>query len=113
MSKQNNLKKIVGLKGRHDLEDEQFVNFFLLVQAKANEQGKIFYLDCGEGNITLIGNALAMDLSGWLIDQSDAQEFESYWLEDSYCVPDKFSKDECEEEWYLEDNTICINLITF
>ena len=54
-----------------------------------------------------------MDLSGWLINQSDAQEFESYWLEDSYCVPDKFSKFECEEEWYLEDKAICINLITF
>ena len=54
-----------------------------------------------------------MDLSGWLIDQSDAQEFESYWLEDSYSVPDKFSKFECEEEWYLEDDVICINLITF
>ena len=78
MSKQNNLKKIVGLKGKHDLEDEQFVNFFLLVQVKANEQGKIFYLDCGECNIALIGNALAMDLSGWLVYQSDAQKFESY-----------------------------------
>ena len=54
-----------------------------------------------------------MDLSGWLIDQSDAQEFESYWLEGSDYVPDKFIKDECEEEWYLEDNTIYINLITF
>ena len=61
----------------------------------------------------MIGNALAMDLSGWLIDQSDAQEFESYWLEGSEYVPDKFIKDECEEEWYLEDDAICINLITF
>ncbi len=113
MSKQNNLKEIVGLKGRNDLEDEQFVNFFLLVQAKANKQGKIFYLDCGEGNIALIGNALAMDLSGWLIDRSDAQEFESYWLEGSDYIPDKFTKFECEEEWYLKNNTICINLITF
>ena len=113
MSKHNYLMKIVGLKSRHDLEDEQFVNFFLLVQAKAKTQGKIFYLDCGEGNIALIGNALAMDLSGWLINKSDAQEFESYWLEGSKYVPDKFIKDECEEEWYLEDDAICINLITF
>ena len=113
MSKRNNLKKIVGLNSRHDIEDEQLVNFFLLVQAKAKEQGKIFYIDCSEGNIELIGNALAMDLSGWLIDQSDAQEFESYWLEGSDYIPDKFTKFECEEEWYLKDNTICINLITF
>lgn len=68
MSKQNNIKKIVGLNSRYGFEDEQFVNFFLLVQAKANEQGKIFYIDCGEGNIALIGDTLAMDLSGWLID---------------------------------------------
>lgn len=56
---------------------------------------------------------LAMDLSGWLINQSDAQEFESYWLEGSAYIPDKFTKFECEEEWYLEDDTIFINLITF
>ena len=62
MSKQNNIKKIVGLNSRYGFEDEQFVNFFLLVQAKANEQGKIFYIDCGEGNIALIGDTLAMDL---------------------------------------------------
>ena len=113
MSKQNDLKKIVGLNSRRDIEDEQFVNFFLLVQAKAKEQGKIFYIDCGEGNIALIGNALAMDLSGWLIEQSDAQEFESYWLEGPGYIPDKFTKFECEEEWYLKDDAICINLITF
>ena len=113
MSEQNNMKKIVGLDSRYGFEDEQFVNFFLLVQAKANEQEKIFYIDCGEGNIALIGNALAMDLSGWLIDQSDAQEFESYWLEGSKFVPDKLIKFECEEEWFLKDNTIRINLITF
>lgn len=40
MSEQNNMKKIVGLNNRYGFEDEQFVNFFLLVQAKANEQGK-------------------------------------------------------------------------
>lgn len=113
MSEQNNMKKIVGLDSRYGFEDEQFVNFFLLVQAKANEQGKIFYIDCGEGNIALIDNMLAMDLSGWLIDQPDAQEFESFWLEGSAYIPDKFTKFECEEEWYLEDNAICINLITF
>ena len=54
-----------------------------------------------------------MDLSGWLIDQPDAQEFESFWLEGSAYIPDKFTKFECEEEWFLEDNAICINLITF
>ncbi len=86
---------------------------FFLSSSKSKRTGKIFYIDCGEGNIALIDNMLAMDLSGWLIDQPDAQEFESFWLEGSAYIPDKFTKFECEEEWFLEDNAICINLITF
>ncbi len=77
---------------------------FFLVQAKQTNRKNILYR-LYEGNIALIGNALAMDLSGWLIDQSDAQELNRITFEDQI-RPDKFIKDECEEEWYLEDTPL-------
>ena len=106
-------KKIVGLKAKHDIEDIQFVKFFNLVQEKASKQGKVFFLDCGEGNIKEIDGMLAMDLSGWLVDLKDAHEFETFWLTGSDNIPDRFTENECAEEWSKDENGLHINLITF
>lgn len=113
MSDTGVLQKVVGLKTKHDLSDAQFVNFFNRVQEEANKQGKVFFLDCGEGNMAEFDDMLAMDLSGWLVDFSEAKEFESFWLIGSDYVPEKFVKDECEEEWSKDKDGLHINLITF
>lgn len=64
---------MLGLRTR---ENSKFLNFWEIVQKSANSIGKVFFLDCGEGNCFVDDNIECENLTGWLIDKNLADEFE-------------------------------------
>ena len=63
---------MVGLRTQ---ENSKFLVFFRFVQKAAGDMGKVFFLDCGEGNQFEDEEMECEDLSGWLVDQEEADEF--------------------------------------
>ena len=63
---------MVGLRTQ---ENMKFLAFFKLVQEAASELNSVFFLDSGEGNLFKDDNIECEDLSGWLIEKKDADEF--------------------------------------
>lgn len=62
-------------------ENEKFQRFFEIVRRQASSLGCIFFCDSGEGHDLLTDDMEGEDLSGWLIPQGSADEFEREWLE--------------------------------
>ncbi len=60
-------------------EEVKFNRFLTLVIEAAAKKGKCFFLDDSEGNEADLGEMLAQNLSGWLIDATDKDEFEASW----------------------------------
>ena len=63
---------MVGLRTH---ENSKFIAFFRLVQKAADSMGKVFFLDCGEGNQFEDETIECEDLSGWLVGKEEAEEF--------------------------------------
>lgn len=78
---------MVGLRTQ---EDSKFLNFWEIVQKSANSIGKVFFLDCGEGNCFEDNNIECENLTGWLIDIQKANEFEKVFNSDEH-INDKWS----------------------
>ena len=64
------------MKGLRTKENFKFLRFWKIVQGSANAMGKIFFLDCGEGNCFEDDNIECENLTGWLIDIDKSNEFE-------------------------------------
>ena len=84
---------IRGIRSDADLADAKFVAFFKIVQSAAASDGKVFFLWAGEGREIVTDTLEGEDLSGWLIENGDADEFESLWLQGSDAIGDGF--DDC------------------
>lgn len=69
------------MRGLRRQEDSRFERFFKLVQAEAEKQGCVFFLDCGEGRDIETDTLSGEDLSGWLISSTEAGQFEQAFLE--------------------------------
>ena len=69
------------MRGLKKQETIQFENFFRIVQEKATEEDKVFFVFAGEGNELVTEELECEDLSGWLIPNQDAEEFEQVWKE--------------------------------
>ena len=67
------------MRGLRTQENEKFKKFFSVVQEKAAEKGKVFFLDSGEGRECITKNFDGEDLSGWLIPKKEADKFEEEW----------------------------------
>lgn len=80
---------MVGLRTQ---ENSKFLAFFRLVQKAADDMGKVFFLDCGEGNQFENETIECEDLSGWLIAQEEADEFRKVFDADEE-IPEKW--DDC------------------
>lgn len=71
------------MKGLRKQENQKFNNFFDLVQQEAAKKDKVFFCDCGQGNVVENDFIECEDMCGWLIPQEKADEFEKLFLEDS------------------------------
>lgn len=67
------------MKGLKTQEGSRFERFWSIVQRAAQQQGKVFFLDCGEGRDFETADMEGEDLFGWLIPQADADAFEAEW----------------------------------
>ena len=90
-SEQNN-KYILGLR---TLENMKFKNFFsYFIQREAAKNGKVFYLDSGEGHLLETEVFEMEDVSGWLVPYNEKEAFFKDWSsrterdnwDDYYCV---------------------------
>ena len=95
-------KEGVAVLGLRTQESETFLRFFSLVQAEAEKQGKVFFLDCGEGRDIVTDEFSGEDLSGWLISQNQAKQFEEEWKEEK--ISEKWEKYYCFAIWGNENN---------
>ncbi len=68
------------MRGLRKREDIKFEKFFEIVQAAAKRKGCAFFLDCGEGRDLETEDLSGEDLSGWLIPESKAGQFEKEFL---------------------------------
>lgn len=67
------------VRGLKTQEGDRFERFFSVVQEKASSVGAVFFLFAGEGHELETEEMEIMDLSGWLIPESEAQKFETEW----------------------------------
>lgn len=64
------------MTGLRTQESDKFLNFFGIVQKKAETQNSVFFLDTAEGHERFTKDMECTDLSGWLIPVALASEFE-------------------------------------
>lgn len=67
------------MRGLRTPESDNFIRFMELIQKEAEEMGKVFFLDCEDGNDRVVDGMEVCDLCGWLLPNSKADEFEKIW----------------------------------
>ena len=92
--------------GLRKQEDEKFNTFFLIVQAEAQKQDKVFYADAGDGNEFETATMEGENIMGWLIPKEKAQKFEQLWK--SSKVDDTWSEFYKWAIWTEEEGNIII-----
>ncbi len=71
------------MRGLKTNEGKKFEKFFELVQTEARKQNGVFFLSSDEGNNKETEEMEISDLSGWLIPDAQAKEFEKIWEKSS------------------------------
>lgn len=74
------INKEILMLGLRTVESQSFLNYFKLVQAKASEYDKVFFLDFGQGEDLIIGDMEVDTLFGWLIPKENVDEFNKDFL---------------------------------
>lgn len=99
-----------GLKGP---ETPMFVKYFSMLQEKAAKYNCVFFGQCEEGHDGIFGDVDASSLSGWLIPEAEADEFEEIWdinnndfeallkWEDRFCLADWRIKNDKIEIFFI------------
>ena len=67
------------MRGLKTNEGKNFENFFQLVQMEARKEKCVFFLYSDEENNKNTEKMEIADLSGWLIPETKADEFEKIW----------------------------------
>lgn len=81
----------MGIRFKESLSDTKFMNFFNIVQSAANKLGKIFFFWSDEGNGLVTDELDGGDMSGWLVDEEDAERFDAIWRKSTKDIPDEFA----------------------
>lgn len=64
------------MRGLRTRESSKFEAFFSVVQDAAGKEGKVFFLDAGDGNGFRKDDMEGEDLLGWLVPEEEADKFE-------------------------------------
>lgn len=70
---------MLGLKTQ---ENDKFNRFWKIVQKSAGDLDKVFFADCGEGNIFETSELECEDMRGWLIPKVLEDKFKKEWEKD-------------------------------
>lgn len=97
------------MRGLRTKENEKFLVFFEIVQKAAEREGKVFFLDVGEGNEIITDELEGEDLFGWLIPLEIADQFEEEWLKDA--IGEEWESFETFEEWEKTEKGLKIEFI--
>ncbi len=102
-----------GVRQQKYLQDRRFLNYFAKVTGAAEREGKVFFMDTGEGHEYEKSKMQGEDLAGWLIDESEAQNFE-----ERYCSFDKsiyydFEEQFCFAEWEQGEDQLVIHFRSY
>lgn len=89
------------MKGLRTQENNNFIDFFNIVQSEAAKIGKVFFLDCEEGHDGNVNGMEICNLSGWLIPSDKANEFETLWEKEM--EDDEWSDFFVFAKWKYED----------
>lgn len=102
------------MRGLRKPEGNDFERFFSVVQNAAGKTGAVFFLFAGEGNEQENGGMEMMDMSGWLIPESDANEFEVAWKQSKRQSDlDKWSDFFTFAKWSNSDGAISVSFSSF
>ena len=109
------IKPILGLRTKHDLEKKKFVKYFEFVQQEASKKGYVFFLDSQDSFDVEYDGMIVFDMYGWYIrkDSKDCEEFirifenfeekiQSYWSK--YCLF-------CEYE--IKDGKLSVRVVDY
>ena len=83
-------------------ESDKFIKFFEIVQATAQKQGCVYYLDAGDGRDFENDEYEGEDLMGWLIPLEEVSKFEQEW--NSSDISDEWSRFYTWATWSVPDN---------
>lgn len=99
-------KVLLIMQGLRTQESNEFNKFFEFVQFEAKKQEKVFFLDCEEGNGGIVDGLEVCNLSGWLIPNNQADEFEKKWKREE--EDDNWADFVCLVRW-KEENGLKLN----
>ena len=94
---------MIGIRFLRDAEDKKFMRFFGIVQSAAKELGKVFFLWTEENNPLMTDELDGGDLSGWLVNEADAERFDAIWRESIDDIPEELDDTFCFAKWSMDD----------
>jgi hypothetical protein len=101
--KRTNVSVPRGLRG-FGSDDERFVRFFSIVQDAASQEGCVFFCWAGEGNEIETDEFEGENLSGWLVPEGLADEFEGQWAAGLGWANDRFDRFVVFAVWSMDDS---------
>lgn len=99
------------MRGLKTQEEKRFNRFWEIVQDTAKAQGKVFFLDCGEGREFLFDDMEGEDLRGWFIPLEKVIEFEPEWMKND--VSDKWTDYIFWAEWKNDNGIVTVEFNTY
>lgn len=89
------------------MSKNKFDKYWALVQGTAARQGRVFFMDSGEGREHETEDMKMEDISGWLIPIELSDEFKSIWIKEGNThsnLPDKFDDTFRFALWSVDDS---------
>ena len=96
------------MRGLRKRESVEFERFFAIVQKEARSRNCVFFADAGDGIDVLLPGIEGEDMSGWLIPNNRADEFESQWETQTSSELDEWDDFFTFAEWKLEQGNLTI-----
>lgn len=90
--------------GLRTQETSKFEAFFSIVQEAAKKEGKVFFLEAGDGREIITETLEGEDLQGWLVPESIADDFAKEWEKDN--IDDDWIDHFVFAVWKEQNNTI-------
>lgn len=99
------------LESEKQEKEQKFNRFWEVVQNTAFQQGKKFFMECGEGREFFLEDMEGEDLRGWLIPLELSEVFEPEWMQND--ISDKWIDNIFWAEWENTNGVITVKFNTY